>query len=186
MVIKEALKEAEAKMKASLQALEEDLSRIRTGRASPALVEKLPVEYYGTPTSLMQLASISVPEPRQLLIKPFDASSVKDIEKAILTSDLGLTPTNDGKSIRLNLPALTEDRRKELVKVVQTRVEEARVSVRNIRRDAIKDMREFEQEKLVGEDDLERGEKDCQDLTDKYIDEINEIGETKEKEIMEV
>jgi ribosome recycling factor len=149
-------------------------------------VEKLPVEYYGTPTSLMQLASISVPEPRQLLIKPFDASSVKDIEKAILTSDLGLTPTNDGKAIRLNLPALTEDRRRDLVKVVQTRVEEARVSVRNIRRDAIKDMREFEQEKLVGEDDLIRGEKEAQELTDKYIEEINEIGETKEKEIMEV
>ena len=185
-MIKEALKEAEAKMKTSLQALEEDLSRIRTGRASPALVEKLPVEYYGTPTSLMQLASISVPEPRQLLIKPFDASSVKDIEKAILTSDLGLTPTNDGKAIRLNLPALTEDRRRDLVKVVQTRVEEARVSVRNIRRDAIKDMREFEQEKLVGEDDLIRGEKEAQELTDKYIEEINEIGETKEKEIMEV
>jgi ribosome recycling factor len=185
-VIKDAIREAEIKMKASLQALEEDLARIRTGRASPALIEKLPVEYYGTPTPLQQLATISVPEPRQLLIKPFDASSLKDIEKSILTSDLGLTPNNDGKAIRLNLPPLTEDRRRDLAKVVSTRLEEARVSVRNIRRDSIKDMREFEEEKLISEDDLQRGEKEIQELIDKVVDQINEIGEAKEKEIMEV
>jgi ribosome recycling factor len=185
-VIKDAIREAEIKMKASLQALEEDLARIRTGRASPALIEKLPVEYYGTPTPLQQLATISVPEPRQLLIKPFDASSMKDIEKAILTSDLGLTPNNDGKAIRLNLPPLTEDRRRDLAKIVSTRLEETRVAVRNIRRDAIKDMREFEEEKLISEDDLQRGEKEIQELIDKVVDQINEIGEAKEKEIMEV
>jgi ribosome recycling factor len=185
-VIKEAIREAELKMRASLQILDEDLARIRTGRATPALIEKLPVEYYGTPTPLQQLATISVPEPRQLLIKPFDASSMKDIEKAILTSDLGLTPNNDGKAIRLNLPPLTEDRRRDLAKIVSTRLEETRVAVRNIRRDAIKDMREFEEEKLISEDDLQRGEKEIQELIDKMVDEINEIGELKEKEIMEV
>ena len=185
-MIQDAIKEAEHGMKASIQALNEDLDRIRTGRATPALVEKLPVEYYGTPTALLQLASISVPEPRQLLIKPFDASSIKDIEKAIQTSDLGLTPSNDGKAIRLNLPPLTEDRRRDLVKVVHQRLEEARVSIRNTRRDSIKDMREFESEKLVSEDDLKRGEEEAQKLTDKYIEEVNQIGEQKEKEIMEV
>jgi len=185
-VIKDALREAEVKMKASLQSLQDDLSRIRTGRASPALVEKLPVEYYGSLTPLQQLASIAVPEPRQLFIKPYDISALKDIEKAIMTSDLGLTPNNDGKGIRLNLPPLTEERRMDLVKVVSGRVEEARVSVRNIRRDAIKDMREFEEEKMISEDDLERGEKNVQEITDKYIEEIDELSEQKEQEILEV
>lgn len=185
-MIKDALIEAEQKMRASVQALEDDLTRIRTGRATPALIEKLQVEYYGVPTPLQQLATISVPEPRQLLVKPFDAGSLKDIEKAFLSSDLGLTPNNDGKAIRLILPPLTEERRRDLSKVVSTRVEEARISIRNVRRDSIKDMREFEQEKLVSEDDLERGEKSVQDLTDKYIGEVNEIGEKKEQEIMEV
>lgn len=185
-MIKDALKEAEVKMKASLQALEDDLARIRTGRASPALIEKLSVAYYGQPTPLQQLASISVPEPRQLLIKPYDASSLKDIEKAILSSDLNLTPNNDGKSIRLVLPPLTEERRRELVKIVNSRVEEARVAVRNIRRDGIKDMREFEEEKLISEDDLARGEKEIQELIDKIGEQIDGIGDGKEKEIMEV
>lgn len=185
-MIKDALREAEVKMKASLQSLQDDLSRIRTGRASPALVEKLPVEYYGSLTPLQQLASIAVPEPRQLFIKPYDISALKDIEKAIMTSDLGLTPNNDGKGIRLNLPPLTEERRMDLVKVVSGRVEEARVSVRNIRRDAIKDMREFEEEKMISEDDLERGEKNVQEITDKYIEEIDELSEQKEQEILEV
>jgi ribosome recycling factor len=185
-VIKDIIKEAEARMKSSIQSLEDDLAGIRTGRASPALVEKLSVEYYGTPTPLMQLAAISIPEPRQILIKPFDVSSVKDVERAIQTSDLGLTPNSDGKTIRLNLPPLTEERRKELVRFVQARVEEARVSVRNIRRDAIKDMREFEQEKLISKDDLKRGEEDAQKSTDEYNEKINAIGEKKEKEVMEV
>ena len=127
----------------------------------------------------MQLASISVPEPRSLMIKPFDAASLNDIERAIHTSELGLTPNNDGKVIRLNLPALTEERRIDLVKVVQNRLEEARVSIRNTRRDSIKDMREFEQEKLVSENDLKRGEEDAQKLTDTFIEKINGIGERK-------
>ena len=185
-MIKEAVREAENRMKTSLQVLEDDLAGIRTGRADPALVERVLVEYYGTPTPLRQLATFSVPEPRQILIKPFDPASIKDIERAIQTSDLGLTPGNDGKSIRLNLPPLTEERRKELVRVVQSRVEEGRVAVRNVRRDAIKDMREFEDEKLISEDDLKRGEDDMQKLTDEYIEKMNNVGEIKEKEILEV
>lgn len=173
-------------MKGAIQSLENDLAVIRTGRASPALVEKLSIDYYDTPTPLMQLASISVPEPRSILIKPFDPSTVKTIEKAILASDLGLTPNNDGKSIRLNLPPLTEERRRDLVKVVNGRLEEGRVSVRNVRRDAQNDMRDFEKDKLISEDELKRGEDDLQKLTDRYIDEINARGEEKEKEIMEV
>ena len=185
-MIKDILKEAETRMHAAIQSLDDDLSGIRTGRATPALVEKLPVEYYGTPTPLMQLASISVPEPRSLLIKPFDPSSVKNVEKAILASDLGLTPNNDGKQIRLNLPALTEERRRELVKIVHNRLEECRIAVRNIRRDLHNDMRDFEKEKLISEDDLKRGEDDLQKITDRKVEEINEHGQRKEQEIMEV
>jgi ribosome recycling factor len=185
-MIKDMLKEAETRMHAAIQTLNNDLSGIRTGRATPALVERLPVEYYGNPTPLMQLASISVPEPRSLLIKPFDPSSIKNIERGILASDLGLTPNNDGKQIRLNLPVLTEDRRRELVKVVHGRLEESRIAVRNVRRDVHNDMRDFEKEKLISEDDLERGEAELQKLTDKMIEEINKHGEKKEQEIMEV
>lgn len=185
-MLKEVYKEAEARMKGAIQALEEDLSGIRTGRASPVLVERLHVEYYGSPTPLIQLASISVPEPRQLLIRPFDASSMKAIERAILASDLGLTPNNDGKAIRLNLPPLTEERRRELVKVVHNRAEEARVAARNVRRDSIRDLREFEQEKMISEDEREKGEKELQIITDRYIEEINAIAERKETEILEV
>jgi ribosome recycling factor len=185
-MLKEVYKEAETRMKGAIQALDEDLAGIRTGRASPALIERLQVEYYGSPTPLIQLATISVPEPRSLLIRPFDASTLKTIERAILASDLGLTPNNDGKSIRLNLPPLTEERRRELVKVVHNRVEEARVAARNVRRDSIRDLREFLQEKMISEDDLERGEEELQKITDQYIEEINAIGERKEKEILEV
>ena len=127
-----------------------------------------------------------MPEPRSLLIKPFDASSLKAIERAILASDLGLTPNNDGKSIRLNLPPLTEERRSDLVKVVHNRVEEARVAARNVRRDSIRDLREFEEEKLISEDDLKKGEEELQKITERYIEEINAAGERKEKEILEV
>ena len=178
--------ESKNKMKSAINALEEDLTSIRTGRANPALVEKLPVDYYGSPTPLQQLASIGVPEPRQLLIRPFDPSTLKDVERAILTSDLGLTPNSDGKAIRLNLPPLTGERRQELVKIVKNRVEEARVAVRNIRRDSIKDLREFENEKLISEDDLKRGEAEVQKITDDFISDINQVGERKETEIMEV
>jgi len=185
-VIKDILIDAETRMRGALSVLHDDLAAIRTGRASPALVEKLQVEYYGNPTPLQQLASIGVPEPRSLLIKPFDAGTLKDIEKAIQTSDLGLNPNNDGKVIHLNLPPLTEERRRDLVKHMHHRLEESRIAVRNIRRDAHNDMREYEKEKLISEDELKRGEDDLQKLTDKYIEEIAGQGKTKESEIMEV
>ena len=185
-MLKDAYKEARERMDGAIQALDDDLAGIRTGRAHPALVERLQVDYYGVPTSLVQLATISVPEPRSLMIRPFDASSLRNIERSILTSDLGLTPNNDGKVIRLNLPPLTEERRRDLVKVVKNRVEDARVAIRNVRRDSIKDLREFEQEKLISEDDLKRGEDELQKITDEYIDKVNEIGDHKEKEILEV
>jgi len=184
--VKELLKEAETRMNGAIHALEQDLATIRTGRASPALVERLMVNYYDTPTPLIQLATISVPEPRTLLIKPFDPSALKNIEKAILSSDLGLTPNNDGKNIHLTLPPLTEERRRDLVKHVHARLEEARVAVRNIRRDVHNDLRDFEKEKLISEDDLKRGEDQLQRLTDRFIEEINKRGQIKEKEIMEV
>jgi ribosome recycling factor len=185
-MLKDVYRESELRMRGAVQALEDDLAAIRTGRASPALIEKLQVEYYGSPTPLIQLATISVPEPRSLMIKPFDPSTLKAIERAILASDLGLTPNNDGKSIRLNLPPLTHERRQELVKVVNNRLEESRVAIRNVRRDSIRDLREFEQDKMISEDDLKRGEEELQKITDRYIVEINEIGERKEKEILEV
>jgi ribosome recycling factor len=184
--IRDMLKDAESRMHGAIQSLNDSLATVRTGRANPALVEKLPIEYYGTPTPLMQLASISVPEPRSLMIKPFDASTIKEIEKAIRVSDLGLNPNSDGKVIHLNLPPLNEERRKELVKHVHQRLEEARVAVRNIRRDVHNDMREFEKEKLITEDELRRGEDDLQKLTDRFVEDINRSGHVKEKEIMEV
>ncbi len=185
-MIKDTLREAAERMQAALDALEDDLATIRTGRASPTLIERLQVEYYGANTPLIQLATISVPEPRQLLIRPFDPSTLKNIERAILASDLGLTPNNDGKVIRLLLPQLTEDRRRELVRAVQNRMEETRVRIRNVRRDLIRDMREFEKESLISEDEQERGEKELQDLTDKLSKKVDEIGARKETEIMEV
>jgi len=185
-MLKEVYKEAEDRMKGAILSLEDDLSGIRTGRANPALVDRLSVEYYGSPTPLVQLATISVPEPRMILIRPFDATTLKAIERGILASDLGLTPNNDGKQIRLNLPPLTEERRRDLVKLVHNRLEEARVAVRNVRRDMIKDLREFEQEKLISEDDLKRGEEELQKITDGFVVEIGQVGEKKEKEILEV
>lgn len=185
-VIKDLLKEAESRMQSAISVLEHDLSGIRTGRANPGLVEKLHIEYYGAETPLMQLASISVPEPRSLLIKPFDRSTLKAIEKAILGSELGLTPNNDGQAIRLNLPVLTEERRRDLVKLVNHRVEEAKVALRNVRRDIMKDLKEFETEKLVSEDERKRGEDDLQKMMDKKIAEIDAIGKRKDQEIMEV
>jgi ribosome recycling factor len=186
VVIKDILNSAETRMRGAIQVLHDDLATIRTGRASPGLVERMQVEYYGTPTALMQLASISVPEPRTLTIKPFDPSTLKVIEKTIQASDLGLNPNNDGKVIHLNLPPLTEDRRRDLVKHVHHRLEEARIAVRNIRRDLHNDLRDFEKEKLISEDELKRGEEDLQKLTDRFIEEVAEHGRKKEAEIMEV
>lgn len=185
-MVKDALHEAEERMKGAVRALDENLGTIRTGRASPTLVEKLTVDYYDTPTPLNQLATISAPEPRMLTIKPFDASSIKNIEKAILASDLGLNPSNDGKLIRLIIPALTEDRRKDLTKVVHHRLEDSRVSIRNVRRDVHNDLREFEKEKMISEDDLKLGETELQKLTDKYIEQIEALGKKKEEEIKQI
>lgn len=185
-MIEDVLKETGERMKKGVDALTSDLVNIRTGRASPALVERLQVEYYGTNVPLNQLATISVPESRLLVIRPYDPSSLPQIEKAILKSELGLTPANDGKVIRLTIPRLTEERRLELVKMVQGRVEEARVSIRNCRRDGLQDMRDLEKEKLVTEDDYYRGKDRMQELTDKVIKEIDGIGESKEQQIMEV
>ena len=148
-MIKDLLNDAESRMRSAIQVLHDDLAAIRTGRANPSLVEKLPIEYYGTPTPLMQLASISVPEPRTLTIKPFDGSTLKAIERAIQTSELGLNPNNDGKVIHLNLPPLTEERRRDLVKHVHHRLEEARVAIRNIRRDANKQAEQEKKDKEI-------------------------------------
>ena len=178
--------DSKTRMKGAIQSYEEDLLVIRTGRAHPALVEKLSVEYYGVLTPLRQLASISVPEPRSLLIRPFDPTTLNDIAKAILSSDLGLTPNNDGKAIRLNLPPLNEERRSELVRVVGNRTEEARVAVRNVRRDIMRDLKEYEDEDIISEDDRARAEKEIQKITDDFIEEIESVGDRKEKEIMEV
>lgn len=185
-MVKETLIEAENKMKSAEKTLEDSFSSLRTGRASPMLVEKLMVDYYDVPTPLMQLATISAPEPRLLAIKPFDPTSIKTIEKGILASDLGLTPSNDGKIIRLSIPPLTEDRRKELAKVVHHRAEEARIAIRNVRRDSHNDLREFQKEKVISEDELKRGEDDLQKLTDRMIEKVEAAVERKTREIMEV
>ena len=185
-MIREVLAETEDRMSKSVDALEEDLKGIRTGRASPALVERLRVDYYGSPTNLIELASVSAPEPQLLTINPYDPGALKDIERAILQSDLGLTPSSDGKLIRLAIPPLTEERRRELTRVVARRVEEARIAVRNCRRDGLNDLRELEKEKIVSEDEFYVGKDDLQELTDKYIEMVDEIGQAKEQEILEI
>ena len=185
-MIKQVLTETEDRMKKTVEVLEADLRGIRTGRASPALVERVRVEYYGTPTNLVELASISAPEPQLLIIRPWDVTSLKEIERAIFQSDLGLTPSNDGKIIRLTIPPLTEERRKELSKVVANRVEEARVAVRNCRRDGLSTLKDFEKEKLFSEDEFYVGKDDLQKLTDRYIELVDGIGDAKEQDILEL
>jgi ribosome recycling factor len=185
-MLKDVINDAEERMEKTVEALHLDLRSIRTGRASPALVERLPVDYYGAPTPLNQLAGISVPEPRMLVIRPWDRSSMGLIEKAILKSDLGLTPNNDGQVIRLMIPQLTEERRRDLSRMVAKRVEEGRVGCRNIRRDAIDMLRDLEKEKLISEDELFEGRDQVQEVTDGFIKQIDEIGKAKEAEIMEV
>ena len=182
----EMLRETEGHMKKAIEALENDLRSIRTGRASPALVERVQVEYYGTLTPLNQLATISAPEPQLLAIRPYDPSSLRDIERAILSSDLGLTPNNDGKLIRLVIPPLNEERRLELVKVVRRRAEEGKVAIRNFRRDALDELREFEKEKLISEDDFYGARDDLQELTNGYIEQVDKVQERKEQEIKEI
>lgn len=185
-MINDIINETKSKMKSTLSVFEEDLQGIRGGRASTGLVDKLSVEYYGQATELRQLATISTPEPMQILIRPYDAGSVKSIEKAIREANIGMNPNVDGQAIRLNMPPLTRERRQELVKVLHRRMEDARVALRNIRRGANDDLRDFEKEKMISEDDLERGEAEVQKLTDEYIAKVDELGKHKEKEIMEV
>jgi len=185
-MLKDVINDAEERMEKTVEALHVELRTIRTGRASPALVERLQVDYYGAPTPLNQLAGISVPEPRMLMIRPWDRNSMGLIEKAILKSDLGLTPNNDGQVIRLIIPQLTEERRRDLSRMVAKRVEEARVACRNIRRDAIELLRDLEKEKLISEDELFEGRDQIQKVTDDFIKQVDEIGKAKEAEIMEV
>jgi ribosome recycling factor len=185
-LVKETLHDAEEHMKKTIHAFEIDLRAYRTGRASPAIVEHLTVNYYDTPTPLQQLATITVPEAQVLMIRPFDAHSLKDIEKSISASDLGLTPNNDGKVIRLVFPRLSEERRNDLIKQVHKRLEETRVSIRNIRRDHQDMLRDFEKEKMISEDDLKRGRDDLQKLTDKYVEQAEAVSKRKEEEIREV
>jgi len=175
-----------SRMGMSVEALKRELSTIRTGRASPALVENLTVDYYGVPTPLVQLASISVPEARSLLIQPWDKQTLKEVEKAILMSDLGLVPNNDGNLIRINIPVLTEDRRREMARLVSRKVEEGHVSVRNIRRDSLGTFRTMEGEKELSQDESRRAQSDLQQLTDSFVDQMNELKKEKEAEVMEV
>jgi ribosome recycling factor len=185
-MIDDLLQEAHTRMEGAVEALADELRVIRTGRASPALVERLEVEYYGVPTPLNQLATISAPEARLLAIRPWDPRSLPAIERAILASDLGLTPNNDGHLIRLPIPRLTEERRRDLVKLVRNRVEEAKVAVRNVRRDVLNDLRDLEKEGLIPEDDFYRARDDLQELTNTFTTRIDESGEAKEAEVMEV
>ena len=180
------MKNAEMKMDKAVAALNNDFAAIRAGRANPAILDKITVEYYGSPTPLAQVGTISVPEPRSIVIQPWDGSIVNEIEKAILKSDLGLTPNNDGKCIRLNFPPLTEERRKELAKSISKRGEDAKVAVRGVRRDALEGFKKQKKDGELTEDDLKGLENDIQKLTDKFVKEIETIVANKEKEIMEV
>jgi ribosome recycling factor len=183
-MLQEQINDGKTRMHKAVESLKAELATVRTGRASPGLVEHLKVEYYGTPTPLMQLATITAPDARLIVITPYDRTGLGAIEKAILKSDLGLTPSNDGSLIRLNIPPLTEDRRKDLVKHVHKRVEEARVAVRNVRRDAHDHMRKLEREHTISQDELHRSEAELQKLTDEQIKEVDGIGHEKEQDLL--
>jgi len=185
-MIEQILTEINSKMQKAVDALKRDLAGIRTGRASPALVEHIKADYHGVLTPINQMASISVPEAKMILIQPWDRSSIRSIEKAILTSDLGLNPTSDSNVIRIPIPPLTEERRKELTKAVHRRLEEARVALRNLRRDGIEKLRQSEKNKEISQDQYTRASEQLQKLTDNFIDKANDIGQAKETEIMEV
>lgn len=185
-MIEETLADAEQRMGKAIEALRRELATIRTGRAQPALVEHLRVDYHGTPTPLNQLASIAAPEARLLTIQPWDKGSMGAIERAIQTSDLGLNPTNDGNIIRLVIPQLTEERRKELVKVVHRKVEEGRVAVRNVRRDRLEELRRLQRDKEVSEDEERRAQDQLQKITDRFVAEADQVGREKEQELLEV
>lgn len=185
-MIDDVIQDVEGKMRKSIDALKRELITVRTGRAHPSLVERLPVEYYGTPTPLNQLASITTPEVRMLVIQPYDRGAINAIEKAIQKSELGLNPNNDGQVIRLIIPPLTEDRRREMVKLVRRKVEEGRVALRNVRREGQDDLKDLEKEKLISSDELHRGQERLQKLTDRYVAEIDQLGQHKEAEVLEV
>ncbi|MBI4744917.1 MAG: ribosome recycling factor [Actinobacteria bacterium] len=185
-MVDKILNEAESKMKKAILAVSSEFSTVRTGRASPALLDRIMVDYYGTPTPLNQLATVSVPEARLLTIQPWDKSSMENVEKAILQSDLGLTPSNDGTIIRLPIPHLNEERRKELAKVIKGIAEEGRVAIRNIRRDANEHLKALEKKHEISEDDLRRFQEKVQKITDKYIEEIDAMLSNKDAEIKEV
>ncbi len=182
----QTLYNAEQKMHKSVEALQKELATIRTGRASPGLIEHLRVEYAGSPLPLNQLAGITVPGPNLLVIQPWDRGSIGNIEKAILSSDLGLNPTNDGRVIRVNIPPLTEERRQELIKVVRRRVEEGKVSIRNLRREVMDELKVQEKNKEISQDEQKRIQGQLQKVTDSFIAEIDRVGQEKEKDIMEV
>ncbi len=186
MTVEDALQDAEHKMAAAVSVTQEELGSIRTGRANPKLLDRLHVEYYGTQVPMNQLASFSVPEPRMLVIQAFDRNALANIERAIMASDLGLTPSNDGQIIRLAFPPLTEERRRDLMKLARDRGEEGRVSVRNVRRHAKEAMERLEREHAISEDDLRRAEQRLQKLTDQHVGEIDDLVERKEKELGEV
>ncbi len=182
----EVLANTDSRMQRSVDALKRELNTIRTGRASPTLVEHLTVEYYGAPTPMNQLASISVPEARVLMIQPWDKQSIKDVERSILTSDLGLVPNNDGTAIRINIPVLTEERRRELVRLVGRKVEDGLVSLRNIRRDSLENFRAMERGKELSQDESRRAQDQLQTLTNAFSDQMNQLKQDKEAEVMEV
>jgi ribosome recycling factor len=186
MTVDTALKAATEKMDKAIAVLKDELSGVRTGRATPALLQRVVVDYYGTPVPIQQLASFSVPEPRTLVISPFDRNAIAGMEKAIMASDLGITPGNDGTVIRLSFPPLTEERRKELIKLVHHRGEEGRVAVRNIRRHSKEELEKLEREGGISEDDLVRSEKELQKLTDKHISDIDEVVAHKDAELKEI
>lgn len=183
-MIKDVIDDAEVRMGKAIDALRRDLGTIRTGRASPSLVDRLTVDYYGSATPLNQLAGISVPEPRLLVIQPWDRGSMAAIEKAIMKSELGLNPTNDGQVVRITIPPLTEERRKQLVKLVHGHVEEGKVALRNIRRDAMAHIKELMNEKMIGEDDERRAEQQVDELTKRFVNEADLVGKTKEQEVL--
>ncbi len=184
--MQELIKNTEEKMNKTVAVLERDYKSIRAGRATPAVLEKISVDYYGVPTPIAQMAAVSTPEPRVLAIQPWDATTLKAIEKAILTSDIGINPQNDGRVIRLSFPPLTEERRKEIVKDVKKMAEENKVAIRNTRRDALEKLKALKKANTVTEDDVANGEKKIQNLTDKFCKEIDDISAIKEKEILDI
>jgi ribosome recycling factor len=185
-MLTELYQDTETKMDKTLESLGRELGTVRTGRASLSILDGISLEYYGSQSPLNQVATLSVPESRLIVIQPWDPSVIKDIEKAIMRSDLGLTPNNDGKVIRIPIPPLTEERRMQLVKLVKKHGEEAKIAVRNIRRDAISEAKEFEKETVISEDELHRAQDEIQKITDRLIEKVDELIEKKEKEVLEI